>query len=365
VFLNIHNLVAIRIENASSEAKRLIQCEFGRFRMETLDRPDAHITFVDRINIAGRLVFVGSSAAYDKERFYLHDHAGSLVAFPYETLGNSVGYVECEKDLDLDLFHWGVMRPIIMFNLLSRDSALVHSSSLFHRGIGVLLPAWGFAGKTNLLLRFLKDGAEYISDDWTIVTKDGLMLSFPTSINVLGYNLAEFPELSAYGDWNARVRNFLYKRLATSFWWLQRSGVKFGKWEKRIKSEIWNLNKKIRIPYERMFPKGHVRDKCPIDQVFMLAPSNIDRIRIEDTKPENVARKMAYCLLYERDIVADHYNMFRFAFPERRNSLVEDKEIEERIMYEAFRKAELHILFTPRDCSSIQIFQEIMRHLHS
>lgn len=107
MLLNIHNLVAIRIRNAPSETMRLIQCEFGRFRTETLDRVDAQITFVDRIHIAGRLIFVGSSAAYDRERFYLRDHAGSLVTFPYETLGNSVSYVECEKNLDLDLLHWG------------------------------------------------------------------------------------------------------------------------------------------------------------------------------------------------------------------------------------------------------------------
>jgi hypothetical protein len=79
--------------------------------------------------------------------------------------------------------------------LLDEGAALCHCSAVKHDGRVVIFPAWRDVGKTNLLLTFLPDGAQYIADDLCIVTDDGTVYSLPKRLNLLHYNFQEYPSL--------------------------------------------------------------------------------------------------------------------------------------------------------------------------
>jgi dolichol-phosphate mannosyltransferase len=84
-----------------------------------------------------------------------------------------------------------VVEALLRFVLVSRDHILLHSATIQLDGRGVMLTARTDTGKTGTILRLLRDheGA-FLSDDMTIVTPDGLALSYPKPLTISSHTLA-------------------------------------------------------------------------------------------------------------------------------------------------------------------------------
>ncbi|WP_284063505.1 hypothetical protein [Halobaculum halobium] len=89
--------------------------------------------------------------------------------------------------------------------------ALIHASGVRFDGQTTLFPAWRGAGKTNILLSLLRQGADFLSDDRLWVSADGTAVGYPLGVNLQPYNIESFPEIERqYATNVARLRGEVY-----------------------------------------------------------------------------------------------------------------------------------------------------------
>jgi hypothetical protein len=65
-----------------------------------------------------------------------------------------------------------------------RDRIFLHAGAVGWKGGAILLPADSFKGKSTLVTEMVKHGAEYLSDDFAIIDKEGIVHPFPRPINL-------------------------------------------------------------------------------------------------------------------------------------------------------------------------------------
>ena len=81
--------------------------------------------------------------------------------------------------------------------LLKKKHSLVHGAAVAVSGRGVLLAGWGGTGKTAAIINLLKDipKAAFLSDDFSIISADGSLLSFPKAFFTYPYHKNLYPHL--------------------------------------------------------------------------------------------------------------------------------------------------------------------------
>jgi len=64
------------------------------------------------------------------------------------------------------------------------DRVFIHAGAVGWKGKAIVLPAESFKGKSTLTAELVRQGAEYYSDDFAIIDKDGLLHPFPRTISM-------------------------------------------------------------------------------------------------------------------------------------------------------------------------------------
>ena len=194
--LNILDLVGVRVEGKPSNIVTYVEREYGLFEVEEPSGGAADIIFefVEDVSGIDQSVHVRAPIAYDDRSVFLHDPQYHVVRIGFDALGQSNCRVTCDVNFNPHFFAI-IMEYVIHFNLLQKNAVFCHSSAFQVDGKVVLCPAWRNVGKTNLLLSFLLDGAQYIADDWSVVLNNGSVHSLPKRLNLLYYNFAEYPDL--------------------------------------------------------------------------------------------------------------------------------------------------------------------------
>ena len=60
----------------------------------------------------------------------------------------------------------------------------LHAGAILWNNQGIILPGESFSGKTTLVKEFIKAGAVYVTDDLTVLTKNGEILPFPRTLAI-------------------------------------------------------------------------------------------------------------------------------------------------------------------------------------
>jgi glycosyltransferase involved in cell wall biosynthesis len=83
-----------------------------------------------------------------------------------------------------------VLEPLLRFVMVSRDRMLLHSACVELDGVGVMLSALTDTGKTGTVLRLLREhGGKFLSDDMTIIDRDGNASWFPKPLTISSHTL--------------------------------------------------------------------------------------------------------------------------------------------------------------------------------
>lgn len=198
MFYSVHDKVIVNLENAPVTITRFLRNKVPRFCVPRAGRdPDVIIKFVDTIPKAA-LEVAAPFAARRGTDFYYIDKFGACSTLPLSSFLDDQCSILTEHRMAPQTFYSFVLQGIIFFRLLMQDICFVHASAVAFDQTGILLPAWGGTGKTSLLVRFLEDGAQYLGDDLALLSKDGILYSYPTRIRMFYYNFDEFPKYCAY-----------------------------------------------------------------------------------------------------------------------------------------------------------------------
>jgi dolichol-phosphate mannosyltransferase len=83
-----------------------------------------------------------------------------------------------------------ILEPLLRFVMVSRDRMLLHSACIELAGTGVMLSALTDTGKTSTVLRLLREhGGRFLSDDMTVIDRDGNASWFPKPLTISAHTL--------------------------------------------------------------------------------------------------------------------------------------------------------------------------------
>jgi len=93
--------------------------------------------------------------------------------------------------LSLHVLYTNVIEPILRWGMVRKGYALVHAACIAVDGQAVLITARTDTGKTSTILRAVDNySCSFLSDDMTIVSRDGRVMSFPKPLTISNHTLS-------------------------------------------------------------------------------------------------------------------------------------------------------------------------------
>jgi hypothetical protein len=331
----VHDLVTVRLLDPPREVVDSVEGELGSSRGAPSPEPDLCVSFTDRLARPPslRLLDLGR-AGYDENRFYIFDQAGHATRIDMDRLGEACTLV-CERGVR----SVPLLVPILGLRLLAKEHVLLHSAAFVYEGTGVLVAGWKKGGKTELLLPFMSHGADYLSDEWTIVSADGQLRGLSGVLHIWSWHLRQLPQFWACISRADRLRLRLL-RLYQRVYRVVPDGLKGDGAVADVLERVSREGGVSAVGQVRVGPRTIFGDRvwngaAQLDRVF-LAGVTADGTQVTPLDPQEVARRMVSSLAYERTELLNAYNQYRFAFPERRSELIETAgQREARLLSEA------------------------------
>jgi hypothetical protein len=349
----VHGTVRVVVTGGQPGDLRTVQRQLGPLVPLTADggTADVEVRFVPAVTTKGTLVFAGhGEAAYDDESFYVTKTKGqtpTLVRMPLEKAGDGCCVIECEHGVP------AVPLLVALINIaaLSHDVLPLHASAVHVAGRTLLMTGWSKGGKTESVLALQRQGAEYVSDEWSYLTRDeagALQVSgLPEPVRLWAWQFRQVPELQALLSRRQRARLLALDRGGA---WLARAG--------RGSSGVSSLSRRLapvvsrqayrQVPPDQLFAGRRIGGAVRVDEVVLVQSWARDEVVLEPIRGDEVAARMAHSLVYERLPLTMVYEQFRFAFPARASSTIEGAEqLERRLLSVLFDGREAHRLVHP------------------
>ena len=109
----------------------------------------------------------------------------------------------------LHVLYTNVIEPILRWSFVRKGYALVHAACISFDGQAVLITARTDTGKTSTILRTVDNYAcSFLSDDMTIVGKDGSVLSYPKPLTISNHTLSAVNANSSLTWWERIALQF-------------------------------------------------------------------------------------------------------------------------------------------------------------
>lgn len=334
---DLHGMVGIRLVDASAADAAVVERQVGPIQGELRREPDILIRFVDRLEVDSTVRLLGlDDAGFTDDSFLVlrsKHKARARVLIPFERIGQQCEIV-CERGLPAI----PLLLAIVNLTALGRGALPLHASAYLHDGVGILATGWAKGGKTESLLGFAADGADYVGDEWIYITGDGEhMHGIPEPIRLWDWHLRGMPRLMNLVGRAGRARLGLLRGVVGVLEWIERGGRGTGarrpsslaRFIRRLLPLI-QAQQCVQLPPHRLFGADHCPLRGPLQRVFLVMSHESEEIRVEPITPEVIARRMVFSLQEERRDFMSYYTRFRFAFPECPNELIERVEEIER-----------------------------------
>jgi hypothetical protein len=203
---NISGLLRLHLIGATSAEALAVQRQIGCSCAAASETgADLTIRWVDRLITQGRVRILGDhDVAYTDNAFMLlrGKHKRRVrVQIPFDTAGSS-----CEIVCERGATSVPLLVPIINLTMLGKGIVPVHASAFAYEGCGVLAAGWSKGGKTETLLSFLAQDAEYIADDWVYIDQQGQLFGIPEPVRLRPWHLDGLPKIRRRIGWANRLR---------------------------------------------------------------------------------------------------------------------------------------------------------------
>ena len=211
---NIHNIiqVASMFELPELEYFRVPALTADpdiRVRLERRRKDRRKLKSVNRSNKSKAQRRSGIEQRYEKNI----DYSESLGRFGFEV---SIAHKECVEvvvspilRLSPHVLYTNVVEPILRWTFVRKGYALVHAACVSFDGQAVLVTARTDTGKTSTILRTVDNYAcSFLSDDMTIVSKDGQVMSYPKPLTISNHTLSAVNANSSLTWWERIALQF-------------------------------------------------------------------------------------------------------------------------------------------------------------
>jgi len=307
--LTIADAVNVEISPCGPEQLRTVGRQLGRLaaeRVPTGNAPgnmDISIEFVPTSK-PSRLVFAGASDAgrtLDHFVLFSGEHA-----VRYDLADSEAIRIRAPSDCSTV----PLLVPLISAVAARKGRMPIHGSAFVWKGRCVLVTGWSKGGKTETLLPFVLDGADYVGDEWLFLSEDRIVTGIPEPIRIWDRQLAEFPGLRSKTPARARAKMAM---------WRMASGL-FGAFRHpeldRVQRAV-DRQRNVQIDPLDLFGAGSCRASAPVDTLVVVASSDDPDTTIERLEPADAAAAVAATTRYEHLRVLEAELKHQYLFPGR------------------------------------------------
>lgn len=353
---DVHGIVGVRLVDATPAEAALVARQIGPPRGALSRPPDIIVRFVDRLPIEGlRWIEFGRTGFTDEGFFVLQSgKRPSRVRLSFDD-----GAGRCELVCQRGVRKIPHLIGLVTLSALKHGCAPLHASAFRHQGVGVLVTGWAKGGKTEALLAFSNRGAEYVGDEWILLSPDGRSM----------YGLPEHIRLQ---DWHLRRLTAVARRVPLSrrlfFRGVRAADAAYGALPRRIArlpllgligEAMPALRRQLNVQLDPLEVFGSPSSFAGRpDAVFLMVSDEEPTVRVERTDPELVARRMAASVSYEQLPLFSAYLASRFAFPDRRVAWMEDAgRVQAQIVRSALKAKDAFIVRHPYPVDLDQLYE--------
>jgi len=232
-----------------------------------------------------------------------------------------------------------------------RDKTFLHAGAVSKNGEAFIFTGGGGVGKTSLVLNFLRRGYEYLGDDWILLGNQGVAYPLPKTVHVFDYNLKD-EEIAR------RVlgsKKYYYKVLFK----LLKIGESVAP-NRYVRFLFQRFRPHFNVPIQKLCQKAKIASPSSVSRVFFLERKNLKGRYIEvseEVSPEEIASRLAYVNLFERNYFVKEYCHYAYEFGVRNEKVEERFNHDFEILLEAFKKTEICRVSIPKglDLTSVNL----------
>ena len=348
VDFDIHGVVGIRLIDPSPSdlgaARKLLGCP-SRL---SLTAPDITVRFVENLPVRGiRFLGTDQGALTDDGFFLLQEGTRRVNArIPFDRIGGP-----CEIVCKSRLGSVPLLIPIISLTALKKECVPVHASAVVYNGVGILMAGWANCGKTAALLGFAGNGAEYVGEDWVLLSGNGQrMQGLVRPLELSRWHVTSLPHVRSAVNLMNRcafhgigLLDGLQKMVSGE---RTRSSLVL----RSVQRALAAVENRLR---QNVVPSAIFGDKirsagAQVDKIFLFVSHEDHRIEVGPIAPSEMARRLAFLVRHELTPLLRHYAAYRFAFPSQRNELIEGMtEYAFGILARALNRKETYVVRLP------------------
>jgi hypothetical protein len=328
--IDLHGAVGIRLVDADPGDVRTVERQLGP--RSRLDRgPDLLIRFVDRMPIVGELRYLGSEeAGYTDDRYLIlrgRQKSDVVVGIPFDDIATGRPF---EIVAERGLTAVPLLVAIVNLTAFANGRLPLHAGAFVHDDHGVLTIGWAKGGKSETLLAFTSRGSEFVGDEWIYLDPaTGRAQALPEPMRIWDWQIRALPDVAG------RIPRADRRRLAASravaralrvvseLPLVGRSAV--GRAATRLRVLV-EQQLSVQVPTSRLLGREPLTDGAHIDQIVLVTSHASDAMTVDPIEAADVARRATQSFLFEMADLLGHYRRFLFAFPARRNPLIDDLE---------------------------------------
>ena len=207
------------------------------------------------------------------------------------------------------VLYTNVFEPLLRWTFVRKGYALVHAACIAPDGQGILITAKTDTGKTTTILRTI-DNCNYafLSDDMTILGRDGQLLNYPKPLTISAHTVRALRSSRLFlREWLIlQVQSRLHSRSGREFaLWLTRTGLPAA----TINAIVQILVPPPKYPIDRLIPDVKILERTTLSQIIEIDKG-------PDDKGEVDLSSMLYTLIQNAE---DAYGFP--PYPELRSSL--------------------------------------------
>ena len=361
---DLHGIVGIRLLYGTPGDIAAVKRQLGPIQKPLSRVPDIVIRFVDSMAFSSPVRYLGvDDAGFTQDSFFIFRgrHKGHVkVQIPFDQIGSQQCEIVCESGLGAV----PLLISILNMTALSRGALPLHASALRYNGKGILITGWAKGGKTETLMAFVANGAEYVGDEWIYISSDGQsMYGIPEPTRVWYWHLQQMPQLKALVSRRDLRRlqalntfvNFIDRLESGPLG--RRSGP--AQFMRRFKS-LMKQQLNVQLPPEKLFGRNPGNDSVRPEKIFLLASHSDPGLTVEQIDPREIANRIVFSLQEERVAFLSYYWKYRFAFPECSNSLIDQaEEVQRRILLRILQGKDAYVVFHAYPFSIPALFEVI------
>lgn len=355
VDFDIHGLVGIRLINPSERDETAVHKQIGFSPTKLSREPDIIIRFVDQLLVTDLHLLGLNHSGYTNKGFFLLENGRrkGKAKIPFDQVGGI-----CEIVCETNLGPVPLLIAILNLTLLSKGHVSLHASAFLFNGVGILTTGWAKGGKTEALFAFANNGAQYIGDEWIILSSNGeFMYGIPEPIRLWDWHLEFLPEIAKKLNLENRMTFSSIRLLEKWSQSLSKGRIKKLPPIKMLRKAMPALKRQLNItlPPSEIFGTETITAKP--EKIFLLLSQSENDYQVSSIEGQQVARRMISSVQFEQLPFMEYYNAFTFAFPEKRNPFIESsKQLQNELLNRALEGKEAYQVSHPYPLSFQKLY---------